>query len=103
MHPKFTAKIISPDGTITPVKPANGTAFTLMELRQHIGGGYIEVIRPPSHTGAVIVCDEEGKLKKQPLNLTATRMWQEHAEPGSARTFDYVVGTVLLCHRSQID
>ncbi len=99
----MTAKLIKTTGQIVPVMPRNGNDFTLSELYRLVGCEYIQIIRPPSSTGAIIVCDEEGKLNDKPLNLFATQMWQEHAEPGSDRLLDDVVGDVLLCHESQIE
>lgn len=98
----FGAKLISPDGTVRVVTPANGTDFSLEELQEFVGGDF-QIISPPSATGAIIVCNEEGKLMGLPRNEIATQMWQEHAEPGTPRLEDEVVGTVLLCHTSQVE
>jgi len=96
------AKHITADGKCTPVVPAKGGVFSYEELSKFVGG-YIEIVEPPSKTGAIIVCNEEGKINGLPLNKLATEMWQEHAEPGSPRMSDPVVGNVLLCHTSQVE
>ena len=98
----FAAKVIRPDGTVVSVFPQNGRWFTLEELQAFVGG-YIEMLPVPSKTGAVVFCDEEGKLKGRPRNRIATQLWQEHAEPGSMRMLDDVVGDVVICHRSQLE
>jgi hypothetical protein len=95
------AKTITPNGLATPCNPLNGKFFTLPEL-QKIVGGYIEIVRPPSRSGAVLVINENGKLDGLPLNQTASWMWQEACDPGSPRAEDPIVGTVLLCHASQL-
>jgi hypothetical protein len=98
----FVAKLITPDGKCTPVVPKNGKQFSLKELQGFVGG-YIEMVAPPSKNGAVIICNEDGKAEGLAHNKLATEMWQAHAEPGSMRMSDHLVGTILLCHRSQIN
>ena len=95
------AKLITADGKITEVTPKNGEYFKLDELQAFVGG-YIEVLHPPSKTGAMLIVNEEGKLRGLPHNEIATQMWQQFAHPESERMDDPVVGNVLLCHRSQM-
>jgi hypothetical protein len=102
MSAPFLAKLIQPNGFILPVEPRNGRAFTLEELQSFVGG-YVEVITPPSRNGAIMAVNEEGKFRGLALNTVATRIWQQFAGPGSPRMSDPVVGTVLLCHDSQIE
>lgn len=97
-----SAKIVTPEGRVQVVVPKDGKKFTLEEM-QKIVGGYIEVVRPPGQMGAVMVCNEDGKLEGLPANSLASQMWCEGAEKGSPRENDGIVGTVLLCHESQID
>lgn len=98
---EFSAKWIKADGTVVPVQPKDGKYFSLEEMQEMVGG-YIEMIRPPSRTGALIICNEEGKMIGLPYNKLATAMWQAHAEEGSERMLDEVVGDILLCHESQL-
>ena len=100
---RFQAKQIKVNGQIIPVNPKNGDTFTVEELKKYIGGGYIQMIVPPGKTGAIMIIDEDGKMKGFPTNKLATQMWQEFAFAGSPRTSDNVVGDVLLLHRSQMD
>jgi len=95
------AKVIYPSGAMFRIEPKDGKTFQLPEL-QDIVNGPIEIQKLSGKTGAVMVCNEEGKLSGKKRNPIATQMWQECAEPGSLRTQDDVVGTVLLCHESQI-
>jgi hypothetical protein len=112
------AKVIKPDGTIQEVVPASGTTFSYEELRQHVGGGYIEILRMPGTGKAMMVIDEEGKIKQQPYNDVATKLWREgmeHVGSGGTRLSDFdrisdkypqgdwIVGQVLLCHDDQLE
>ena len=90
---KYDAVIIKTDGTITETKPKNGTDFSLEELRAAIGGGYIEVIRTVDD-GRIMVLDEEGKLKKLPVNPKATALYPNLA--------DFICGDVLVCKRQMV-
>jgi hypothetical protein len=112
------AKVIKPDGTIQEVVPANGKTFTLDELQHHVGG-YIEILRMPGTGKAMMIVNEEGKLKSLPYNDVATKLWREgmehHTGSGGVRlsdfnrisdTFpqgDWIVGQVLLCHDDQLE
>jgi hypothetical protein len=98
---KHPATLITPQGEATPVDPKNGTDFQLDELKEFVGG-YIEVVHPPNMPGVIMVLNEEGKLKGLAHNEIATRLWQKGAQAGSPRMADPVVGTVLLCHTSQV-
>lgn len=62
------AYVIEVTGVCNPVKPA-GKKFTLAELQAAIGGGYIEAV--PGTNGRVY-CDEEGRLKDLPFNVSAS-------------------------------
>ena len=85
------AKLIRVDGTIDPVVPKNGEDFTLEELQAFVGG-CIEIVHPPSQAGAILVVNEEGRLRGLPLNGIATAVYG----------LDFVVGDALLCHTSQV-
>jgi Domain of unknown function (DUF3846) len=91
LKPRHNAKLIKTDGSVITVEPKNGTDFQLDELNEFVDG-YIEVIRPPSMPGVIMVINEEGKLKGLPYNVVATLIWQ----------CDDIVGNVLLCHHSQV-
>jgi hypothetical protein len=87
-----TAKLIKPDGTVTPVEPKNGTDFSLDELHEFVGG-YIEIVRPIDMPGVVMVINEEGKLKGLAHNAIASKFWHSG---------DPIVGNAILCHSSQV-
>jgi hypothetical protein len=101
-NPNFVAKHITADGRCIPVVPKDGKYFSYEELTDFVGGD-IEIAYPPSSTGACIVCNEDGKRLGLRPNELATKMWQEHAEPGSPRMSDPIVGDILLCHHTQLE
>ena len=72
------------------VVPDNGTDFQLEELKEAIGGGWIETVL--LRNGQIMVCDDEGRIKKLPINPRATLLY------GSSP----VHGDVLICQRNQI-
>ena len=92
MKAGLTAKHYKLDGTVTDVQPRNRTDFTLEELKEFIGGGYIEIVRLDHQR--ILVCDEEGKLKHFAINLLATQLWHQVYGPT-----DFIVGDVLVCSR----
>lgn len=71
------------DGTVTTVTPKN-KYFTLEEL-QALVGGLIEVY-PARYMDHLIICDEEGLIKKRKFN-----------SPFKNLTTIGLVGNVLLC------
>ena len=89
----MTAKWIKTNGRIMNVYPNNGKDFSLEEM-QHMVGGHIEVVYPPSAQGAVLVVNEEGKLDGLPINQLASAAY--------ANPDDVIVGDVLLCRKDQI-
>ena len=66
------AKLILVDGTTTTQQPATPPVWTLEELQGFVDG-YIEEIRGLG--GAVGFCNEEGGLRKMPLNKTASNIF----------------------------
>lgn len=80
------ATLFSEDGAKTPVAP-KGKYFTLKEL-QNLVGGYIELY-PARYLDQLILCDEEGLLKKRKLNTAFKKL-----------TGVGLLGNVLLCPTS---
>lgn len=95
------AKLIKSSGEMININPKDGKEFSCEELRAFVGG-HFQMLNPASRTGAVMFCNEEGKLLSLPLNRTATIVWQQYCEPGSERSHDFVVGDVVICHKSQV-
>lgn len=85
--PNQVAFVLSPDLQMRDIQPANGQEFQLEEL-QKIVGGFIEVLYLQN---ALMILDEEGKLKNKPTNKLATQIWR--TEGG----LDPIVGTVVIC------
>jgi len=97
----FAAKLLKASGEIVSIQPKNGAAFSLMELKEFVGG-YIQIVQPPGNSGAILVVNENGKSAGLLKNALATRMWQECCKPGSPRSQDDIVGDVVLCQTSQV-
>jgi hypothetical protein len=67
------ATLLRADGSAENLLPPNGVHWNLTEL-QTLVGGYIEIVG--TLNGGFLVIDEEGKLKRKPLNITATRIYK---------------------------
>ena len=80
--------ILKADGT---TKEIEGTS---LEAMQEAVGGDIEIIG--TKDGRLMVINEEGKLKRLPLNKTATSMAHIYSD-------DYIVGDVIIAEESEID
>lgn len=87
------AFLIKADGTITEVHPLPGRVFALQQLQEWVGG-YIEVV--VTHTGDLMVINEEGKLMGLPYNAIATERYQYGKH-------DPVVGDVLICKLDELN
>ncbi len=96
------AKLIKQTGEVIPIQPGNGRNFTCKELQALVGGN-IQIISPPSVTGAIMVVNEYGKgIPGLQKNLFASSAWQQYSESGSPRSLDDVFGDVVLCHTTQV-
>lgn len=92
------ANLVKADGTSTFVVPKNGTDFSLEELKEFVGG-WIEIVWL-NKTDEIMIINEEGKLMDLPLNHYGSfRLWNEKPH---TKESDYIVGDVLICHRSQV-
>lgn len=87
-RPVPVAEWITAKGDRVPIKPKQGVAFQLDEL-QNLVGGYIEIVQ--IHGGKLMICDEEGVLKKKPRNDCASEMALHLATMGGIR------GDVVIC------
>ena len=77
--------IYRPDGTTETIAPATG--LIRLEEAQDIVGGWVEVVHLPSKstTKGFLLVDEEGRLKRLPINYQASAL---AAQP--------IVGTAIL-------
>lgn len=96
MKKSYQPFLIKPDGEKQEVNPKNGTDFSLEELQGFVGG-YVQILH--MGRGELMVVNEEGKLKNLPRNRDATALAYYK---GRLFKGDYIVGTVLICHKSQI-
>jgi hypothetical protein len=80
------ATLLRTDGSVEVLAPPNGVHWSLEEL-QTLVGGCIEV----AHTtdGKYLVIDDEGKRKRKPLNVAATRLYRHGRR-------DVIVGDAVL-------
>jgi len=92
------AKIIKANGEIKYVTPHSGSAFTLEEL-QNIVGGYIEIVHLMDVDNTIIVLNEEGKLMGLKYNPKATELCQKHHVLMDG---DFIVGDVIHCRIEQV-
>ena len=84
------ATLIELDGTTQAFElPGAGSAPERLVPVQKAVGGYVELVNLPD--GRVILCDEEGLLKRLPVNSRATVV-----------TGVQLVGPVLICSMDEI-
>lgn len=90
------AKFIKASGEKIDITPCNKKMFELEEA-QALVGGYIQII----HVGndRVMVFDEEGKLKRKPVNQVATMIAKMHR---AIFPTDFIVGDVIYCKNEEI-
>ena len=81
------ATLLKTDGTTEEISGE----LTLKRM-QELVGGYIEMVRIGPN-GAVLIVDEEGRLKAKLLNFEATRLYR--GEP--ARHHGIIVGDAIRC------
>lgn len=89
-------KLYKVSGEVVDMKPANGSIFSYEELKDSIGGGWIEIVGLPD--GRMIVCDEEGKLKGFAVNASATEVWVSAFGPT-----DVLVGDILIADAGEVE
>ena len=88
------ALIIKTDGEKEDIESANGKVFTLAELQKAVGG-YVQIVQITTgeHSGKLMVVDEEGLLKPDPiLNIEASKIAGQH-----------IVGQVIIISKDQIE
>src|SRR6266852_2067987 len=100
-YPEPEMILVSPGDSPLPVRqvgvevlPANGTNFSLKEAQQLVGG-LIEVF--PLGDGRIMVCNEEGKLERLPVNVEATILFRR-----TYGAIDTIVGDVIVCKSSEL-
>lgn len=99
--------IIIPTARDMTAKPLSGDPTeVLMEIKQAIGGGYLEVVPgfvTIEHAGeqrrCVAFCDEDGKRKQLPFNSVANVLWVRAVERRGIRLRgDYLVGSIAVVY-----
>jgi hypothetical protein len=96
-----TATLLHQDGDIQGIQPANGTDFSLSELKDLLGCSYIEVIyldNEGDDDDLIMIGDEEGRLISDPVeNVQATKVYRE-----SWGCQQNIVGNIILCPSSML-
>lgn len=80
---------------ISEVKQKNGKTFSARELQDYVGG-YFELVQ--LLCDVIMVCDEEGLLKKNYTNINALQYAQL-----LGYQYDYLVGDVLFVNKNEIE
>jgi len=100
---KGTLILFKPEAVTPEVSQLNAPP-TLEELRGFIGGGYLEavplfktIVHDNGVHHCVAFCDDEGKLKKLPVNYLASMMWeQSRMRANYSPVNDLLVGHVAV-------
>lgn len=88
---------ITTDGEITEVKPSDEKNFTLKEFYKHTNCDIVEFVYLPNDK--IMVCDEEGRLRKNPkINLLATLIVSH-----LGKNFMPICGDVLIINENQTE
>jgi hypothetical protein len=66
------ATLLRADGSTEILQPSNGVNWGLDELNGLVGGWH-QIARTTD--GKWLILDDEGKLKRKPLNIAATRLY----------------------------
>lgn len=82
------AKLYTVDYKESDVQPKDGEKFTLEEA-QAIVGGYVELVRLDNDN--ILLCDEEGFIKRKRINIKATLQAKEMGWKGEC-----LCGSVLF-------
>lgn len=90
------ATLIKIDGTQQKVKPQNNECFSLSEMQQYVGG-LIQIIRLSDEEAMVV--NEEGKLMGLEVNEAATNLALDNE---AIFFWDYIVGDVVICKKSEL-
>jgi|KBSMisStandDraft_5_1062788.scaffolds.fasta_scaffold01329_28 hypothetical protein len=101
---KGTILVYRPGTTIPEVREIDGSP-TLDVLKAGIGGGHIEIV-PYFNTiqhgkkqhRCVAFCDENGKLTGLPMNMPATKLWDNAMRKavGCGASPDFLVGDIAV-------
>ena len=87
------AQLYKADGTVEEFpEPANGSNYSLEEVRAAVGGGYVQLCN--TKDGRQMAVDEDGKPKGLPANEAATELYV-------FGNVDPIVGDALVFEFSQ--
>ena len=87
----MNAQLIKSNGETIPISiPEEGQ----LKFLQDKVGGYIQIVPSTTSPGLYVICDEEGKIKKYPINYKATVLHRFESDP--------LVGDVIICNKEII-
>ena len=89
------ATLYRTDGSVTDIRPKQGTDFSLEEA-QALVGGYVQVLNLPN--GRIALFNEEGRLKQLPVNTKATAYIQRLYLPFEVVDF---LGDVVIADNTE--
>jgi len=94
------AKIYYAKGGSVEIKPKNGKKFGFDEMKGLLGMDKSDLIQYVTFGDRVIVCDEEAKIKQQPINVDASVIAViNHAIfPHDCIAGDVIIGEAKECY-----
>lgn len=99
------AYLFKVDGSITKIEIDRSTERSGYDQMVKLVGGYIQMV--DTWRGEVLICNEEGKLDKLPLNSNATLLYNTQngfnaISPDNVFTpFDVIVGDCILASKEE--
>lgn len=95
------AKLFKVNGEVVHISPKGGSTFTADELHEYVGG-YLEAVGFYDKT-IYAICDEDGKLKNKPVNLSATGFAKTLFRKEGLVFDDFFVGDVVFLSHNEIE
>lgn len=95
----YRLTVLKPDGTRVETFHDKSPG---LEVLQKAVGGYIETI--PLFTKfegrrCTVYGNEEGKLKRQPVNVAATELWRDQPQTKGRPLGDVLVGDIIIVEK----
>ena len=82
---------------VEDIQPKNGKRFTLEELDEMLDCETVERVFIKG-TKVIMIVDEEGKLRRRPANMKATKVFHSSQR---MNPWDWIAGDALVCFGNQ--